>query len=50
MYGEFRVEDKVAKAKLIADNTYYVTEADLVQYGISNQDSAEESFNTKNGL
>lgn len=50
MYGEFRVEDKVAKAKLIADNTYYVTEADLVQYGISNQDSVEESLNTKNGL
>lgn len=50
LYGEFRVEDKNKKAKEIKENTYYVTNKDLINYGISNNNESNKSHQTKVGL
>lgn len=50
LYGEFRVENKKKKYKEIDQNTYYVTERDLLQYGISKLNDKSKSNQTKIGL
>lgn len=50
LYGEFRVEDKIKKEKEIKENTYYVTNKDLINYGISNNNESNKSHQTKVGL
>lgn len=50
IFGEFRVEDKAKKEKTIKENTHYVTENELIQYGISKDNNSEKAHDTKVGL
>lgn len=50
---EFRVIDKVAEESEITNNTYYMTENDLITYSINNTDSSTDpdiALSTRTGL